>query len=174
MKQRAGDSVPSAFGFHMGQKIEVEPAGVVSGMAYIIVEHSLFDDLIVYWLPTTGVCKVEGIHNVSRPDAYGDAHREAHDRFSGYVESKYGRPSDAFNFLREGSPWEKPRDWLDGLRANERTLVNYWIAKDGASLPVALNSISVEANEHAIVVRYEFENYTAALEAARSSIVEQF
>lgn len=174
MKQRAGDSVPSAFGFHMGQRIEMEPAGWQGGLAWIAVEHSLFDQLFVYWFPATGVCKVTGVYDVVQPDAYGDAHRDAHERFAGYVESKYGKPSSVLDFLREGSPWEEPRDWLEGLRTSERILASHWIASDGANLPAALDSITVLAGEDAIAVSYEFENYGEALKAAERSIVDQF
>ena len=158
----------------MGQEINLEPDGFAAGMAYIEVEHSLFDALIVYWTPATGVCKVAGFHNIVQPDEYGDAHKHAYERFSGYVEEKYGNPSEQFDFLREGSIWEEPRDWLAGLRTNERTLASYWIASEGVSLPDTLESISVVVVEDAITVRYEFENFETALRYVKSSIVDQF
>jgi len=60
------------------------------------------------------------------------------------IGQTYGLPTDEFDYLKYGSIWSEPRDWLTALRKGERVYATYWMGDDGLSLPEPLGSIVLE------------------------------
>ena len=162
------------FGYHKGQKIDTPAEGISRGVSYIRVGHRAFSNgVFVYFTETTGVCMLMGLDEVTNPDNYGETHKDAYELFRDRVAAKYGKYEE-FDYLRDGSVWDKEQSWLDGLRAKERTLKAYWLAKIGSTLPDGLESIAVEADASFIKVRYQFDNIDEGYAAGEAIQSEDF
>ncbi len=93
------------------------------------------------------------------------------------IEVVYG-PSKVFDFLKYGSIWKEPNDWMMGLKQKERTLVAFWDDETGADMSSTVANIMLEANATSsssgyLSLSYEFDNAQVAFderEASESSV----
>ena len=163
------------FGYYKGQKIDTPAEDhTTKGVSYITVDHQAFNEgVTVYFTEKTGVCMLMGMHKVINPDNYGETHKNDYELFRDRVAAKYGKYEE-FDYLRDGSVWDKEQSWLDGLRAKERTLKAYWLEKYGSTLPDGLESIMVEADSTYIAVHYQFDNIDEGFAAGEDRISEDF
>jgi len=87
------------------------------------------------------------------------------------LEARYGAHKK-FDFLRAGSIWDEPRDWMMGLLREERTLATYWDNEEGSRMSDRLVSVSLRAHavstsQGLIQLTYEFENMPACIAEIR-------
>ena len=166
---------PCAFGWCMGHAIDEEPEGRnADGLNYVSMEHDLFGGgVTAYWTPATGVCMVKGLYTVPSPDDYGKAHRSAFNHLSDLVKRKYGEPSHTFDHLGYGSTWNEPRDWLMGLKKDERALTSFWSEKPSI-LPAGLEGVRVDAKASGLLITYRFANFLNCIEEGKASLADDF
>ena len=124
-----------------------------------------FEEYTLVVSPKEGLCKVSAIGRNISTSVYGSEGKQVFDRIDEMVAEKYGR-GKRFDFLRSGSIWNEPRDWMMGLLKKERVLVSFWDPKEGSSLPPTISNIGLElialSTEKAYVrLSFEFFNFDA-------------
>jgi len=123
--------------------------------------HPDFDQYMVTISPERGLLKISAIGITIQTNRYGTVLKAAFDEVRTAVASTYGPPSKDFNFLRSGSIWNEPEDWMMGLVKEERVLASYW----DKELPNHIVGIVLEANTLStekgyLVLRYEFAGFS--------------
>lgn len=154
------------FGYEMGQAISGEPDGQAIGGLFrkeSPKEFAGWEGVTAYYMPQTGVCSVIALKRVPDGDAFGIAHRLAADSLVETLTKKYGTfENNKVDFLMPGSIWNKPNDWLTGIRKRER----YYGYQKVDDIEGNLALIQVIVLEHHVMLEYHFNNYDACKEAA--------
>ena len=80
------------------------------------------------------------------------------------MNDKYGSSKKYNYYLRRGSIWNEPRDWMMALQKKERTLVTYWTADEKSNLPsdikaIALRAFALGSEKGYLKLVYEFPNF---------------
>lgn len=120
--------------------------------------------------PKSGLCKIS-VATVDIPtSAYGTELVQKYDDIKSALTQKYGSPSRDFDFLRAGSIWNEPKDWMMGLLKNERTRAAFWT---GRELQDSIKAIKVEAealssSKGYISFSYEFTNIDQCMDELKS------
>ena len=157
------------FGYEMGQAISGEPDGQTdSGFLYQFSpkEFTGWAWVVAEYTHQTGVYAVTALKLVEDGDDYGLAHRAAADSLVEILTKKYGAFEKA-DFLRTGSIWDEPNEWLMGISENERL---YAYEKEGA-IEGNLERIYVSVRDNGIGLHYFFNNYDAGKEAASEVVL---
>jgi len=137
--------------------------------------HPDFEVYSVIVTPAHGLCKLVASSKDIESSAYGS---ELEGRFKELISAmteKYKAPGKKFDFLRSGSIWKEPRDWMMGLLKRDRTITAYWSSPENLDLPDSISSISIEAialspNKGYIRIGYEFDNFDACIATVKSKI----
>jgi hypothetical protein len=88
----------------------------------------------------------------------------------------YGQPSNSADFLRSGSIWREPEDWMMGLTKKERTLATWWVAlsRNGqnVSLPhqitgILLDTTGLGPSKGCLFLSYEFQGFAEYIDRRR-------
>ena len=150
---------PCALGYCKGQKIDKLAEGENdTGVRYITVDHRAFSyGVVAYFTEETGVCSLRGLEVITSIYGGGAAHKGAYKHFRDRVAAKYGEYIE-LDYLHDGSVYDADYQWLDSLRAKERTLAATWHELAGSTLPDGLEGIKVDTTENFITVDYEFDN----------------
>lgn len=165
-----GENRVCALGHCKGDQLSEYAEKNAVGLNQEYKKHPLFEELIIQGTPATGVCRILGFYVVEGSDRFCTLQREALDRFSGYVETKYGEPTARHDFLRQDALWTEARDCEWSLRDDERLMFNHWDkpAEGIRSIEVAVVS------ETLVKVAYFFGNWDQCVEAARSDVANDF
>lgn len=123
--------------------------------------HPEFDSYALVVTPTHGLCKIVAGSKAISTSVYGAELVRTFSDFESALATKYGNPK-RYDFLRNGSIWKEPREWMMGLLKKERTLESYWTNED-RELPDSVKAIQLQAHalskEQAYVTLvYEFKN----------------
>lgn len=134
--------------------------------------HDNFEGYSVLIVPGFGLCKVLGVGKDINSNAFGDQVRSTFQDLSAALAQKYGPPSSQYDFVKAGSIWKDPNDFMMGLVKEERVLSAYWVGK-GVSLPDKLQAISISARATAstkgyVNISYEFDNANACLDRSKA------
>lgn len=136
--------------------------------------HDAFEAYTYTTTPGSGLCKMSAIGKTIKTSVYGNELRSEYASLKAALTEKYGKPTNDFDRLRQGSIWDEPRDWMMALFKKERTLSAFWDAepdKKGASkitLPNDLVIIRIFATAEGtesgyINVSYAFSNESACV-----------
>lgn len=134
--------------------------------------HDNFEGYSALIVPGFGLCKVLGIGKDINSNAFGDQVRATFQDLAAALTQKYGPPTNQYDFVKAGSIWNDPNDFMMGLVKEERVLSAYWIGK-GSSLPDRLQAISITARANTsskgyVNISYEFDNANACLERSKA------
>lgn len=134
--------------------------------------HDNFESYSVLIVPGFGLCKVLGVGKDIINNAFGDQVRSTYQDLSAALAQKYGPPSSQYDFLKAGSIWKDPNDFMMGLLKEERVLSSYWVGK-GVSLPDRLQAISISARATSstkgyVNISYEFDNANACIDRSKA------
>lgn len=133
--------------------------------------HSKFEEYRLQITPKHGLCKVIAWSKSIPTSVYGDGLIDKFEKLESAISQKYGQ-GKKFDYLRSGSIWNEPRDWMIGLRKEERTLKTYWI-DNRLKLPenihvIALEAHAIDKETGLIELAYEFKNNSECIEWIRS------
>jgi len=125
--------------------------------------HSGFSDYDLLVTPEHGLCEIVAWTPNIRTSAYGDDLITLFRRFESSLQAKYGA-GKAYDFLRAGSIWTAPRDWMMGLLKNERSLAMVWSTDAADKLQDNIQKISLKASALStevgvVTLKYEFNNF---------------
>ncbi|HEX8697000.1 MAG TPA: hypothetical protein VF746_31570 [Longimicrobium sp.] len=129
--------------------------------------HPDFDGFTLVISPSHGLCKVVASSRTVETSAYGDRLKNLYERIRDALHAKYGE-GEEFDYLRSGSIWDEPRDWMMGLLREERTLASYW-GRDSGTLPgnlqaIALKAVALSPSSGFLLLNYEFSTFAACKE----------
>lgn len=158
------------FGLDMGtplvelnkqMKLKLEITGVYSTPS-VPKGHLDFGGYQLIVTPAQGLCKIVAYSQVISTSVYGTELASKFSSLESALSSKYGKPKK-FDFLKGGSIWKEPRDWMAGLLKKERMLVSYWTMKD-SDLPegiqeIQLKAVAISTEEARVTLGYEFKNF---------------
>ncbi len=133
--------------------------------------HSDFDDYRLLITPQHGLCKVVALSKAIPTSVFGEELKDKFEKIESAISQKYGQ-GKRYDFLRSGSIWSEPRDWMMGLRKNERTLAEFWTG-DTSQLPdnihvIALKTHATSTEDGLIELGYEFKNSNDCIEWIKS------
>ena len=130
-----------------------------------------FEDYAVAAPQGTGLCKIVAAGKTVETSVYGSELRDEFDAIVAGITTKYGQPDDKTDYLKEGSIWGEPQDWMMGLKLKERELRTVWRSR--STLPNYIADISVtaaatSANRGFVILVYEFDNVDACYAELRA------
>jgi len=130
--------------------------------------HPDFEAYSIILTPQQGLCKILAAGKDVKTSSFGSELKEKHNDLVKALSNKYGSPGNNFDFLRAGSNWKDPQDWMMALLKKERTLASYWSPPERTNLPDSVLSIQLEAAASSgstgyIRLGYEFDNLDACL-----------
>jgi hypothetical protein len=133
--------------------------------------HPDFVSYLLWITPQHGLCKVKAISHFIPTNVYGEQLKVEFERLRTGLSNKYGRGKD-YDFLQPGSIWKEPRDFMVGLKKQERVLATMWAAPN-KPLPDNLGSVGVEAHavsddKGAIIITYESKDVDACTKWIRT------
>ncbi|WP_157353556.1 hypothetical protein [Aromatoleum toluclasticum] len=134
-------------------------------------DHSDFDDYQLLITPKHGLCKVVAWSKAIPTSVYGEGLKDKFEKIETAISQKYGQ-GKKFDLLRSGSIWNEQRDWMMGLRKNERTLAEFW-TDDSSELPDNIHIIALKAHAAGtetglIELGYEFKNSSECIDWIKS------
>ena len=135
--------------------------------------HPDFESYTVILTPEHGLCKLQAAGKNIDSSSYGT---ELESKFKDLISAmtgKYGSPGKNYDFLRSGSIWNEPKDWMMGLLKKERTLTAFWAPPENSNMPDSLKTIMVEAialsgSKGYIKLGYDFDNVSECLETLKA------
>lgn len=130
-------------------------------------KHPDFNRYILVITPPHGLCKIVAMGNTITTSVYGTELLSKFDTLEQSLSAKYGT-STRYDYLKSGSIWSEPRDWLMSLRKNERMLASSWDNKT-KELPDNLSYIEIGASvlgvqTGVIHLIYQFKNVDKCME----------
>lgn len=109
----------------------------------------------------TGLCRVYGVTDAIKTNGFGSAVTEKVSDIQAQLTAKYGE-GRKFDYVRAGSLWDEPQDWMMGLVKQDRSLAVFWGTED-KPVSATIESIKLDAtaensSEAEIRLSYDFEN----------------
>lgn len=164
-------AIAGPFGLSMGMKKSDFKGGLKEITPYIYIvnsvpkTHSAFDSYVVIIGPTCGLSKIKAIGKEIKTSSYGVELKRKFDAMEAKLKKTYGK-NERIDFLRSGSIWDKPRDWMPGIIKKERVLIAAWDKNTGSTLKGDLENIALgvagkSSSKGFIVLEYSFTNHNA-------------
>jgi hypothetical protein len=95
--------------------------------------HPDFAAYVIFVSPSTGIAKVTGTSRKFQTNSFGESIQEKFKDFATALDSSYGQ-AKIYDYLKVGSIWDQPQEWMMGLLKEERTLVAYWSVGDSVTI----------------------------------------
>lgn len=131
--------------------------------------NSGFDIYTAFASEKTGVCKVIAYGKTFKTSVFGETVIKRHEDITSAMDKKYTL-GKKYDFVRNGSIWTDPEDYMMGLYKKERSLVSFYQDEtDGTNIVV--DAVALSRESAFIQVTYEFSNFdecAAEFEASRS------
>lgn len=108
------------------------------------VPHDAFEFYSVNLAPGVGICSITAYGQTVKTSVYGDTIRREFSSLEDALTEKYGK-NRKFDFLRKGSIWKEPNDWMMGLLKGERNLTAFWGPENGSKMSDEVVSIQLKA-----------------------------
>lgn len=134
---------------------------------------SYFKRYMLFIDKNLGLAKVLAGTEPIRTNIYGTELKRRFQEIENLLLKKYGK-NEKGDYLRHGSIWKKPKDWMTGLKKEERKLVAFWTKEPGASLSdnlegISLEAIALDSNHGLIFIEYEFSNFEESLKRIKAA-----
>ena len=120
--------------------------------------------------PSLGLCTILADSITHDDNAYGTETRRTYEMIRAMLEPKYGAPTNSYDFVKSNSVWNSDQYFMYGLRAKDRTLVSFWITRDGARLPQGIQNMQLQAvalspSRGYVQIKYEGNNHTQCVDS---------
>lgn len=152
--------------------------GEVLELSTVPKPHPMFEQYDLFISKQDGLLKiVAASKDIETSEDGADLSREFRDIRAALV-SVYSKPENDFDFVKAGSLWTEPRDFMMGLLKKDRYLSSNWDARQGSALKdgiviLALDGYALSPDKGYIVLLYEFtgwEAYVDKVQAKESSV----
>ena len=124
--------------------------------------HSHFQYYVLKIGDKSGLCAIRAIGKTIDTNRYGTKLKSEFEEMKELLTKKY-KKGKTYDFLRSGSIWNEPEDFMTGLTKKERYLAAIWDAKEESKLPsnlknVSLNAAGLNTEKGVIILEYNFSN----------------
>jgi hypothetical protein len=131
--------------------------------------HPAFEFYSLIFSPTDGLLKIIAYGNDIRTNGFGEAVRSSFTEIRNALSQTYQKPDVDLDFVRAGSIWKEPEDWMMALLKEERDLASAW---EKRPLPNHINDIVLEAKALSqekgyILLTYEFDGWAAYVDSVK-------
>jgi hypothetical protein len=132
--------------------------------------HPEFSSYVVQYHYSTGICWIKGLGREYNVSAYGTELIDKVDKIAKQIEKNYGKLTIS-DYLKQGSIWDDPEDWLMGVRKKERiygyTSYSYELKNNVKSVYVGANVVSSDTGR--VIVEFAFDNEDACEKAIQDN-----
>ena len=140
--------------------------------------HPSFDQYFVRINEKVGLYYIKAIGKPISTSVYGSELLSEYQTVLAGVRKTYGVPKE-YNFLKAGSIWSEPNDWMMGLLKKERVLMSVWSINNGLILPdnikqIILVGVALKQDTGYIVLEYYFDNYDEAVKLEKEKVDSVF
>ncbi|MBB1492887.1 hypothetical protein H5395_15430 [Paracoccus sp. MC1854] len=87
--------------------------------------HPDMEYYVIQYEPTVGFCMIKGVGINISDNRFGYKTQALTDRVADQVKRKYGTPQK-LDYLKTGSIWDEPEDWMMGIKIQERSYAYLW------------------------------------------------
>lgn len=124
--------------------------------------------------PRFGLCTLSAGSVTHDDNSFGSQTRSIFEKVKTSLASKYGEPTDSFDFVRAGSMWNAEQYFMMGLEKKERSLVSYWQKSKGSALPqnvqiIVLTAKALSSSSGYVTVKYEASFHDQCVDAISAS-----
>lgn len=128
--------------------------------------HSAFESYVLQITPQLGLSWIKGIGLTIPTNSFGSAIRSSFDSLEERLTAVYGR-GERTDLLLDGTIWNEPQDFMQGMQNQERYLLTRWERSVGSTMKdnlhqVGLMASAIDAWQGYLTVEYSFENAEAA------------
>ena len=125
--------------------------------------------------PEKGLLQIIFIWSI-QTNVYGDSVRQKFDELHDILTKKYGK-GKKYDYLKHGSIWNRPQDWMMGLLKKDRRLI--WVSditgsNKQALIRVSLNVTALRRETAFLDLRYEFQGFREYLNKKKAEEASQF
>ncbi len=165
------DVLAGPFGFQVGMTIDeikrvIGKGSVTKGDVNIYIStkapkgHSLFESFLLTIDPTKGLVRLEAYSSTIVTSVYGRELKLMYSEIEEALTNNYGNCTSSYDFLRVGSIWREPREFMMALLKKERFLAAYWEGdlKDDIT-NILLEGRALSRNTANVYVSYEFVGF---------------
>lgn len=150
--------------------------------AYIILKSpstsNKFKRFVAIISPDAGLIKIASFYNIET-NRFGSEIQNDYKEIKKALISKYGKPSSDFNFIRKGSLWTNPEDWMQGIKRGERYLYAGWVNKNNTDLSDEIETLTLKAEAESneagsLRILYELRGFRTWLQKEKQSEKNMF
>ncbi len=134
--------------------------------------HPSFTEYMVRMDTTDGIYDIRAISDDIEDSDFGTKTKAEYLQVKEQVSSTYGTPEE-FDFLKSGSIWDAPEDWMFGLYKGDRYLVSFWDPNTDAIESISLEAKGLSSTSSYVVLGYQSPKTAAIIErlkAAQASV----
>ena len=169
------------FGLKMGlSKEQIEAMGVqltdrkegVYSAEKLVKTHSVFEIYLLTIGEKEGLCRIMGVGKTIETGSFGTALQDEFNSLEKQLKDVYGKNS-RYDFVRKGSIWKEPEDWMMGLLKTERTLTAMWLPKEGSVMKesisgIVLDTMALSNTSGRVSLNYLFSNSEECSESIKA------
>jgi hypothetical protein len=128
--------------------------------------HPGFEFYSLLFSPKDGLLKIIAYGNTIDTNVFGETLHKSLLEIRDVISQTYGQPQFTNDYVKTGSIWTDPQDWMMGLLKHDRMLSAAW----GKSLPNHIFGIVIEANALSqdtgyLTLFYEFDGWNEYVDA---------
>jgi hypothetical protein len=147
------------------------PLTAIDGQPYIYATKKVpnplthFENYGLEILPKAGLCQIRAIGVDVTTSSHGIELVAKFNELAKLLEAGYGK-YERGDFLRRGSIWKEPEDWMMGLVKKERVLQGAWGESEGSTLKnqvkqILLTAVATRSDRGYLTLQYKFDNETS-------------
>ena len=138
--------------------------------------HPAFDSYMLIFSPEKGLLKIQAYGAPIATNGFGEEVHRAFIEIRDAVSKTYGEPK-TIDYLRSGSIWKEPEDWMMGLLKKERVLLSVWDM--GSAGPNHIEMVTLEADGRStekawLSLGYHFEGFPAYVDSKKAKAATAF
>jgi hypothetical protein len=131
--------------------------------------YPAFEAYILIFSPTEGLLKVAAVGKDIEDDAFGTVTTMKFHELVEALAHTYGPATKVYDFLRSGSIWTEPRDWMSGVHHNDRTLRAFWDTNTSSHvMSITLDTAAVDRSTGHLRLSYEFAGFEAYVDQRKA------
>lgn len=117
--------------------------------------HPSFESYSVAIDDVKGVYKINIFGNDIETSIYGIALKEEYEKIKNQISITYGNPK-SYDYLRSGSIWDEPNEWMKSLEKEERVLHSFWYPEPKETIEsIFLEAIALGSDSGYLFLSYQ-------------------
>ncbi|HKM07178.1 MAG TPA: hypothetical protein VJ869_09320 [Sphaerochaeta sp.] len=136
--------------------------------------HPSFESYSVAIDDVKGVYKINIFGNDIETSIYGIALKEEYEKIKNQISITYGTPK-SYDYLRSGSIWDEPNEWMKSLEKEERVLHSFWYPVPKETIEsIFLEAIALGSDSGYLFLSYQSNDIDEILARRDSALSNVF